>query len=90
MRVAPEDVDGQVAATESPELKVIIRFAVETAMRRSEIVCIRWEHFNLQRRSVYLPETKTDQPWTVPLSTGPRVAGWHEASRCRDGILSRP
>lgn len=69
MRVAPEDVDGQVAATESPELKVIIRFAVETAMRRSEIVCIRWEHFNLQRRSVYLPETKTDQPWTVPLST---------------------
>nr|WP_198980096.1 site-specific integrase [Herbaspirillum sp. ASV7] len=69
MRVPPEDVDRLVAATESPELKVIIRFAVETAMRRGEIVGIRWEHVNLQRRSVYLPETKTDQPRTVPLST---------------------
>lgn len=69
IRVPSEDVDRLVAATESPELKVIIRFAVETAMRRSEIVGIRWEHVNLQRRSVYLPETKTDQPRTVPLST---------------------
>lgn len=69
MRVPPEDVDRLVAVTESPELKVIIRFAAETAMRRGEIVGIRWEHVNLQRRSVYLPETKTDQPRTVPLSS---------------------
>jgi len=68
-RVPAEDVDRLVAATESQEMKVIIRFAVETAMRRGEIVGIRWEHVNLQRRSVYLPETKTDQPRTVPLST---------------------
>ncbi|MBO9535208.1 site-specific integrase [Herbaspirillum sp.] len=69
MRVPPEVVDRIVASTESPELKVIIRFAVETAMRRSEIMGIRWEHVNLARRSVYLPKTKTDQPRTVPLST---------------------
>ncbi|WP_432239207.1 tyrosine-type recombinase/integrase [Herbaspirillum robiniae] len=69
IRVPGEAVNRLVAASESPELRVIIRLAVETAMRRSEITGIRWEHVNLVRRSVYLPKTKTDQPRTVPLSS---------------------
>jgi integrase len=52
IRVHPETVERIVASTTSEELKLIIRFAVETAMRRSEILGIRWEHINLDRRSV--------------------------------------
>ncbi|WP_079214533.1 site-specific integrase [Herbaspirillum robiniae] len=69
MRVPSEAINRLVAFTESQELKIIIRFAVETGMRRSEITGIRWEHVNMERRSVYLPETKTNRPRTVPLST---------------------
>ena len=46
----------------------IIRFALATAMRRSEIAALRWEHVNLKQRSAHLPVTKNGEPRTVPLS----------------------
>ena len=47
----------------------IILFALETAMRRVEIASLLWKHVNLRGRYVLLPETKNDEPRTVPLST---------------------
>ena len=46
----------------------IIRFALETAMRREEIARMEWKHVNLRARSVFLPETKNAEARTVPLS----------------------
>ena len=46
----------------------MIRWALVTAMRRSEIAGLRWEHVDLERRSAHLPETKNGQARTVPLS----------------------
>ena len=45
-------------------------FATETAMRRGELLAIRWRHVDLERRTVHLPHTKTGQPRTVPLTDG--------------------
>lgn len=65
--------DGEIAAIEgaslSPVLGCVIRFAVETAMRRGEITSLCWEHVDLQRRTAHIPRTKTDVPRTVPLSS---------------------
>ncbi len=58
-----------VAATESPLLPSIVWLAVETAMRRGEIVSLRWEHVDLVRRTVHLPATKNGSSRDVPLST---------------------
>lgn len=58
-----------VAASESPLLPAIIWLAVETAMRRGEIVGLRWEHIDLQRRVAHLPATKNGSARDVPLST---------------------
>lgn len=44
----------------------LIRFAIETGMRRSEILSIRWEHLN--GRTLHIPVTKTGIPRTIPLS----------------------
>ncbi len=52
-----------------PPFDVIIRFALETAMRREEIARLEWKHVNLKSRSVYLPETKNSEARTVPLSS---------------------
>ncbi|RME59315.1 site-specific integrase [Candidatus Parcubacteria bacterium] len=47
----------------------IVVLALETAMRRGEIANLLWEHVNLRKRTVHLPETKTGEPRTVPLSS---------------------
>lgn len=50
-------------------VSAIVQLAVETAMRRGEIANLEWEHVNLQARTLHIPETKTDTPRTIPLST---------------------
>ncbi|RAA08712.1 site-specific integrase [Ralstonia pseudosolanacearum] len=68
-RVQQGELDALIAATESPVLAELIPFAVETGMRRGEMLALDWEYIDFQRRTAYLPKTKTDTPRTVPLST---------------------
>ena len=42
--------------------------AVETGMRRGEILGIRWEHFDHERRCLLIPQTKNGHARTIPLS----------------------
>jgi len=46
----------------------VIKFALETAMRRGEIASLMWENVNLKRSVVTLPKTKNGDARTVPLS----------------------
>lgn len=43
--------------------------ALETAMRRGEILGLRWENINYQTRTAYLSLTKNGESRTVPLSS---------------------
>lgn len=53
----------------NPFLFPIVRLALETAMRRGELLGLRWEHIDLNRRIAHLPDTKNGESRTVPLST---------------------
>lgn len=46
----------------------VVRFALETAMRRGELLRLCWEHVNLARRTIFIPEAKNGHPRTIPLS----------------------
>lgn len=50
------------------ELSAIISFAIETAIRRGEIVDLRWENINKVKRTAKLLDTKNGENRTVPLS----------------------
>ena len=67
-RIRPNQIDLIVQSTGSEQLKNIVPLAVETAMRRSELLSIRWEDVDLDRRSIYLDKTKNGLSRTVPLS----------------------
>lgn len=54
--------------SETPVVQSIVVFAVETAMRRGELVKAKWGHINWQSRTIHIPETKTGVPRNVPLS----------------------
>jgi integrase len=47
----------------------LVEFAIETAMRRSELTSLRWENVNLISRVAYLPLTKNGDSRHVPLSS---------------------
>jgi integrase len=44
-------------------------FAIETAMRRGELLQLRWENIDLEKRTAFLEDTKNGESRTVPLST---------------------
>lgn len=46
----------------------IIKLAIETGMRKGEIVSIRKRHIDLRRRIIHLPDTKNNQSRDVPLT----------------------
>jgi integrase len=52
----------------NPMLRWIVRIALETGMRASEILTLRRPQVDLKRRVVRLVETKNTMPRTVPLS----------------------
>ncbi|MGH8541864.1 MAG: tyrosine-type recombinase/integrase [Stenotrophobium sp.] len=56
----------------SSEMRTIIVFAIETAMRRSEIAGARWANYDRTTRTLHLPITKNGQPRHVPLSSSAR------------------
>ena len=53
----------------SEEMGQVVRFALETAMRRGELAGMTWEMVDLKKRTVTFPETKNGQKRIVPLSS---------------------
>ena len=49
--------------------KPAVQLALETAMRRGELLSLRWEHIDFDSRIAHLFETKNGASRTVPLST---------------------
>lgn len=50
-------------------LKDVVLLALETAMRRGEILNLQWKNVDLKRRTALLLETKNGNSRTVPLSS---------------------
>jgi len=50
-------------------LKPLVRLALETAMRRGELLSLKWENIRMADRVAYLPITKNGQSRSVPLSS---------------------
>ena len=49
-------------------IRPMVQFAIETAMRRSEILAILWADIDHDRRTLHIPLTKTGNPRTIPLT----------------------
>ncbi|OZB62688.1 MAG: integrase [Thiomonas sp. 13-66-29] len=62
-----------VASHSNPMLNWIVRIALETGMRSSEIATLRRSQVDLERRIVRLVETKNTLPRTVPLTANATV-----------------
>ena len=68
-RVSPEERDALLTQIPNAEIRVIVQLAVETGMRRGELVNMQWHHIDWDRRTLLVPVTKTNRRREVPLST---------------------
>ncbi len=81
-RISREEVEKLregMARSESTYLMPMVDLAVETAMRKGEILALLWVNVDLGRRTAHLPMTKNGHPRTIPLS-----------SKARDILASLP
>lgn len=70
-RVSLEELEKMrlgMAASRSTFLMPMIEFAIETAMRRGEILGLQWKEIDLDRRIARLPTTKNGYMRRIPLS----------------------
>ncbi len=74
-RILSEDELNRLYAALKPKIKSsnhwilpLTKFALESAMRRGEILGMRWEHINLETRTAFIPLTKNGESRLVPLS----------------------
>jgi len=58
-----------LAKSRGKHLESVVRIALETAMRRGEILGLTWENIDLKRQLAFLPVTKNGDARTVPLSS---------------------
>jgi integrase len=68
----------------NPLMSPLVVIAIETAMRRGEILRLRWEHVDLDHQTVFLPIAKNGKSRYVPLSTR-AVETLRKVNRSSDG-----
>jgi integrase len=70
-RVSDDEINAICSATGSLHLEAIVRLAVETGARRSELLAFRWAAIDLKRRTAKLAAgtTKNGHGRALPLST---------------------
>lgn len=66
----PRKADGTFGSggSRNPWLVPLTRLALETAMRRGELLSLQWQHIDLKRQVAHLPDTKNGDTRDVPLS----------------------
>jgi integrase len=65
-----EKLQEACARSRNPHILDMVRFAVETAMRRSEVLRLRWQDIDTVKRVLHIHEAKNGHARTIPLTPG--------------------
>jgi len=68
-RVGHEELNCLLAGCSHSYLRLAIELAIETGMRRGELLNAKWEHIDRGKRLLHIPETKTGHSRAIPLSS---------------------
>jgi integrase len=58
-----------MGSSRNPYIRPLVLLGLETAMRRGELLDLRWKHIKFDGLTAFLPMTKNGQVRTVPLSS---------------------
>ena len=83
-----ERLEAASKLTQNAHIWPIVVFAIETGMRRGEILGLTWDNIDLKRRTAFLPLTKNGSSREAPLST--KAVCVLQQQRTRTGISPFP
>jgi len=64
-----QKLDEALRTGRNNQIGTLFRLAIETGMRRGELLRLRWENVDEGRRVLLMPETKNGHPRIVPLTS---------------------
>ena len=70
-RLTPQERDrlfDAISESRGGDLRDIVELALETGLRRGEVIGLTWADIDLERSLAHIPVTKTGRPRTIPLS----------------------
>lgn len=74
-----------LASTRNVEVQPIVLLAIETGLRRGELLGLHWQHISLTNRTAHIPHTKTGVARTIPLTDAAvDILG---SLSCKDGFV---
>ena len=62
-------IEAEAERSRNLDIVPLMRLALATAMRRGEILRLRWDHIDLVKRTLHIPVTKNGHARTIPLSS---------------------
>ena len=68
MRILTREEINRLVANASPRLRPILQIALNTGMRKGEIIRLRWHDIDLDNRFFFLKQTKSNKPRKIPIS----------------------
>ena len=68
-RVSSEELERLLSECKHNALKLSIQLALETAMRRGELLNARWQDIDLEKGLLHIPTTKTGMSRTIPMTS---------------------
>ena len=83
-----ERLEAASKLTQNAHIWPIVVFAIESGMRRGEILGLTWDNIDLKRRTAFLPLTKNGSSREAPLST--KAVCVLQQQRTRTGISPFP
>ena len=86
-RLEAGELEKLLSAGASPNLyfRPVVLFAIETGMRKGEILSLTWENVHLGKRYVRLPDTKNGDSRDVSLSPQPSLAPVSDTLNIEEG-----
>lgn len=73
-----EAIEKAASHCRNPFIMPLIRLAIETALRRGELLALQWKDIDLEARTAFIPVAKNGHSRTIPLTS--------EAVRILEGI----
>ena len=68
-RVSDDEIERLTSHISNPEVNLLIKLALETGMRRGELLNIHWQDINWSAKTLIIPTTKNGESREIPLTS---------------------